>query len=1133
MFAYLVVHRHRDVGLDELAANMWPRGRPNSWNSAVRAMISKVRQTLHAASIPGEALRSRRGYVELRLPDAVTVDLEDIRARMRAESSGSGAESAEVRARWARHVHTALNAQLLRGVEGQWADDIRLEFASFRLQALLIDASASSELGEYDRSVVVAEATISADPLNEAAYRHAVRGYLAIGDRAGALGAASRCRRALTDELGVDPSAESESLFSETLEQPSPPSGARLPRHDSGLPPRSGGTFGRERELAVISRAWEAAGRGAGQCIVVTGDAGTGKTALVLEALSHAEQHGLDVLYGRCSEDAIVAFEPFADAVARELDACSAAGARQWLRENGSDILRLVPSSVARFPDLIVPPPPGDDRAGVVAAVHRWLSAPTRTKPTLLVVDDVQWASSTTHALVRYLIQANISSTICLILTVRTNQIHQPEVNATLNTATRLGNVHRIALRELEIDAVRQLVTDRRSSLDPEALYGRTHGHPLFVTSLLDDDGALGCGPLPESIVEFVERIEYSLSEPARSVLRLCALIGGVVPRRLLHIASVGIDDVEFADALDELERSHMLESSRGGAERSLRQPSAELVPDDELTIRHPLVQEIVYAGISAGGRAELHSRVGHALAQWRTPVGVDDSARVAYHFGRGLSADRRLASAYAHLAGDHAFLLGGYEDAVTHYAHAVDLGSHLDISSQRCRLLIGYSRALRSIRHPEARTTALSALTMARRLGDRELQVDAVTSSERHGMMFVQQYTPDEERVQIIDSICTLLVRTGHERTADYALLLTQLVTEHAWSEDHHYRAELLTRAADIARELGDGQLLARTNVAALIGLRTPHHRMLTTGALADLNSAVDAREEILQDVSITVWLSRARLEHGDLTGARAALESITPAQIDGDPELGWLAEYGRLGTDLAAGRLAECETRLTAIRAIPPSPTDHGYYGRLLPAVTALGTVRGDLREIVAQSEMMHANFDSNSALRPALAVALTDAGDHDRALNLLAWYTPERLAAIPVDPMWLSTFALIGRAAANVAAAGLCRQIYEYLGPHAECTVLTWASLYGVVHHHLAHLAYGFDDLARARYHVRDAVETHSTRGYVAWEIESGYLALCIEARASGALAATEVAELRARADDIGATATVRRIDELASH
>ncbi|WP_169914611.1 ATP-binding protein [Rhodococcoides yunnanense] len=1116
--------------LDELASVIWPENRPKSWNAAVRSVISKVRQALEAASVSGDSVRSRRGYVQLVLPSSVTVDLDVVR-----ESCRPGIEPIRTRADRAHDAHRLLAGTVLRGMTGAWADDVRTEFESLRIRALDVDAAASIELKAFDRAVGSAEALISLDPLHERAYRHAMRGYIGLGDRAQALDVAARCRRVLSIELGIDPSAETEELFLDTLRHQVPSHFGRSVA-ESRLPRNRRSPIGRAPQLDALDTAFAAAADGAGQFVVVTGDAGTGKTTLVLEALRRAQGRNLDVLFGRCSEDALVAFEPFVEAAGRELDVMGAAKAREWLEENGSDILRLVPGAANRFRDLMPDESAGDDRATVVTAVHRWLTGPSRSAPTVIVIDDVQWASSTTHALLRYLVQAGVTSTVCIVVTVRAQSLLDPEVNKTLNTATRLGAIHRIVLGELDVEHVRELVAIHNSSLDPGALHHRTGGHPLFVSSILEEAESMSDGAAPTSILEYVRRVEHSLSESARSLLQLIAVTGLSTSRRVLRRASPEVDDAEFFEAVDELVHARMVsvdgDSGRLPAVTHDRYPEGGSFDDDSIALRHPLVQEVVYSGIAHGRRSALHSIVGDAYADPRDSGDTETVARIAYHFSRGLSGDQPRARLYAQLAGDSAFTLGAYEDALVHYTHAVDPSADPDNAWQQCRALIGLGRARRAIRDPEARASALSALAIAGRLGDRGLQVEAVLASERHGMMFVQHYSADEERVAIIEAICGDMVRLRQGDTAEYAILLSQIGIEHAWDADYARSAQRITRAADIARSLGDGPLLARVSVAALIGLRVPHSSDVTSVALQDLDNLITARAEVLRDVTTTVWLMRARLEAGDLAGASATLDTITDAHIDGDPELEWLTNYGRMGLDLAAGQLIRSEAHLARIRSIPPSPTDLGYYGRLLPAVTALGTLRGDLQEIVNQSDSMAANFDANSALRPALAVAFVDVGDRAGAAELLDWYTPERVSRIPIDPMWLSTLTLIGRAAAQLSYADLCRLVYSQLSDHADCTVLTWASIYGVVHHHLAHLALGFGDLARAEYHVTDAVQMHCDRGFAAWALESELLGLQIALARGAGLDPARVEDIRCRAQAIGATATTRRLDSLMS-
>lgn len=1114
--AYLTVHRHRDVSIDELASIIWPHTRPKSWNAALRSVLTTVREALTTAGIPGESLRSRGGLLQLALPDWVHVDLESIREFCR---DAGGDRPPRIRAEHARRAHLALAEPLLRGISGTWADEMQAERESLRLTALDIDADASTEEGAHARSIACAETVIALDPLVERAYRHAMRGHLALGDRARALDVAARCRRALTEHLGVDPSPETAQLFAEALKDKA--------LKDEGPVHRKAGpndalVVGRENELDVIARALQSCAGGRSRYVIVTGDAGSGKTTLALEAMRRARATDATVVFGRCSEDGVVPFEPFVDAIERQLDETDSAMLPRWVADH-EDILKLVPGSSRRFRHI---PVDGDnslnDRVTTMTAVHRWLvgagthrtsTTPESTMPnsttqvaTMLVVDDLQWASAASQSLLRYLFQQCTRTAVCFVVVARTESLDDVELSTTLDTATRLGGVHRLELREFGLEHLRQLVTAHASDLDPVQLLSTTRGHPLFVTSILAAaDASTESSAYPSSIVGFVRRSEHRLSADARRLLHVCAVTGMSIQLAVLRGATTELDDERFDDALDEVVRARLIAPSE----------------DDHVELRHPIVRDIVYSVIGPGTRGALHSRVGDAME--RTGQAAQDAARLAFHFGRGRVEDRSRAGTHAHRAAGEAYAVGAYEDAAEHYRRALGWTAAAD-SASRCSMSIGLGLCQRAMRDPVSRGTAMAALAMARRLGDRTLQNDAVAASTRRGMEFVQRYAPDAERVAVIDAMCAELTVEGRTLTREYASLVSQRVIEQAWAVDHHERARAVTHARDIARNLADTSLLASVDVAALIGLRVPHSADVASSALADLDRLVETDPSVLNDATVAVWLSRARLEAGDLVGARTCLDAITDAHVDGDPELRWLLDYGRLGLTLAAGDLVECETSLDKIRAVPPSPTDTGYYGRLLPALTALRTFRGDMGEIAAQADAMRARMDQNPILRPALAVALLDVDDRGGAIELIDWYTPQRVDDIPVDPMWLSTMALIARAASELPVTWLCEHLYRLLRPHGDCVVLTWASLYGVVHHHLASLASALGDVAAAREHIGAARQAHARRGFTAWSVETDVLALRIDA---ATVARADIDSLVARAEQIGATAVVRRL------
>ncbi|MBE7161471.1 MAG: AAA family ATPase [Williamsia herbipolensis] len=701
VFAYLAVHRYRDVHLEELASVVWPAGRPRSWNAALRGVLSRVRDGLEIAGMAPDTVRSRGGYVRMTLPTGVVSDLEHAR-----RCSDHPSDDPVRLVRDARAVLGLLDGPVLPDVTGTWADEVRDEASRLRMRALEVDAEISLRIGEHEHAVSSAEQLIAVDPLRENAYRAAMRGHVGLGERARALDVAARCRQVLDEELGITPSPETHDLFLSILR-------AGDSRAPTGPTPDT--LVGRSAELATVADAIDRAGTGDGQVVVVSGEAGSGKTSLIVEAMRRARDRGVDVVHGRCGEDAVVPFEPLVGAITGEIDTMDPAHARRRISDAGPGMTRLLPQTLRRL-GIEMSAVDTDDRASVMTAVVDWLCGPGRRRPAVLVVDDLHWASPATLDVLRWVIRASERRRLCVVATVRQEYLDRPEIRSVLSASRA---VHRVPLAGLTLAEVGAVVAAAGSTLDPAELWERTRGLPFFVDSLVTEQRSGSDLALPASIAESVARRVDLLSPPAVRLLRLCAVIGLSARRAVARVVADDLDDRTFADALDELARHRLLGPSDG---------------DDEVVLRHPLVQEAVYADIGGGERATLHSRVATALEESGETDAPDDRARVAHHLSRGLDGDRRRASDWWRTAGDGALAMGAYEDAVAFYRAAAHRLTPRGDSAERCRLQVDLGRALRRARDPDFRPTLLGASEMARRLGDVDLQVTATLANDLQG---------------------------------------------------------------------------------------------------------------------------------------------------------------------------------------------------------------------------------------------------------------------------------------------------------------------------------------------------------------------------------------------------------------
>lgn len=221
LLAYLVLHRLRPVRRDELIDALWPRTPPAAADTALRALISKLRRLLPANMLDG------RTELRLDLPPAAFVDLEDAREAIHR------AESALAQDQWHRAWGASLGPLFTarRGFmldeDAEWIRDTRHELDALYLRALECYAQAclgvgGTELAAAERSG--RELTTLA-PYRESGYRHLMRALARSGNTAEALRVYEQLRTLLREELGIAPCAETLQLHADLLRERAPAAG--------------------------------------------------------------------------------------------------------------------------------------------------------------------------------------------------------------------------------------------------------------------------------------------------------------------------------------------------------------------------------------------------------------------------------------------------------------------------------------------------------------------------------------------------------------------------------------------------------------------------------------------------------------------------------------------------------------------------------------------------------------------------------------------------------------------------------------------------------------------------------------------------------------------------------------------
>jgi DNA-binding SARP family transcriptional activator len=215
-FAYLVL-RHGPVPREELADLLWSGELPPSWDTALSAVISKLRRLLRDAGFDSQALVSALGCYELRLPGGAWVDIDAAAAAI--HEAESALRVGDYRTMWgaASVAYHITRRPFLPGDDAPWLDQQRAYIQGLHDRATECFAIASLSNGESSLAAALAEELLAHEPFRESGYQLLMRAHAAAGSRAEALRTYERCRRFLADELGADPSPETQALHLQLL----------------------------------------------------------------------------------------------------------------------------------------------------------------------------------------------------------------------------------------------------------------------------------------------------------------------------------------------------------------------------------------------------------------------------------------------------------------------------------------------------------------------------------------------------------------------------------------------------------------------------------------------------------------------------------------------------------------------------------------------------------------------------------------------------------------------------------------------------------------------------------------------------------------------------------------------------
>ncbi|WP_238011872.1 BTAD domain-containing putative transcriptional regulator [Dactylosporangium sp. AC04546] len=660
LLGVLLLRAGATVTADELIDALWDGRAGSTARATLRSHVADLRRALTRAGA-AEALQTRsRGYALC--PDPEQVDLFRFERLVGEGQAALGEGRAGDAARLLRAALALWRGPLLAGTDRPaFADAEAVRLEQLRLTALESRVEADLACGDPASVVGELEQLVRTYPYREHLCGLLMRALYRSGRQADALEVFRDLRRRLDDELGVQPGPALRGLELAILRQdpaltPAPPvatAPAEIPSALLDLVQRTP-FVARGGDLALLRDAWADVSAGRRRVVLVSGEAGVGKTRLVAQFASQVAP-GVHLLVGRCDQTSLVAYQPIVEALRTSRAATAAVAASSGAQR--TYLARLLGG------DDQSPVATGTTSAFALFEAVVWVLARlAATTAVLLVVEDLERCDPASSTLLQHLIRA-LPGRVQLVLTYRDppGSRHQP-LRDLLVAVERQGGCDRIPLERFDEAEVAALLTATTGAEPPgpvvHALWQHTGGNPFFATEVVR---YLGAGArlaefrpeLPTGVRDVLRHRVADLTEPTRQLLACAAVVGGEVEFALLEAAMQTAEDA-LLDALDEAVRTGLLVEVGGSWSAAYMFP-------------HALVRDAVYDEIPTVRRQRLHLRVARALQAGDGPPAARLSAAAVHLRAAGPFADRAEAVDCSIRAAEAARDLYAWEEAAAH----------------------------------------------------------------------------------------------------------------------------------------------------------------------------------------------------------------------------------------------------------------------------------------------------------------------------------------------------------------------------------------------------------------------------------------------------------------------------------
>ena len=446
---------------------------------------------------------------------------------------------------------------------------------------------------------------------------------------------------------------------------------------------------GRASQLATLQLLVEQAKRGEGHLVLISGEAGIGKSRLVAEVKTSTTSQGFLLLQGNCfPTDVTYPYAPLLDLLRSLFASRPAAPLATELERLARDLFPLLPELVPDQAMPLLPLEPEQEKRRLFAVLANFFLRLSASSPLLLIIEDVHWSDSTSLDFLHTLARRTVSQPLLLLVTYRQDEM-RAELSSWLAQLTRerLAEALRLVpLSRNEVDTMLSAIfEERHTSFDMrrflhgellDALYTLTEGNPFFVEETLSAMIAAGdifyaqgywnrrslpAARIPHSVQDAVQQRTQHLGEAAKQVLTLAAVAGRHFDFALLQQLT-GYDEEQLLKVMKELVFAQLV------VEESTEQ----------FAFRHALTRQVIYTHLLARERTRVHRTIAETMEQL-PPAALDAHVEdLANHFYQAKVWQKTVD--YAQRAGEKALRLYSHRAAINYFTWTLEAADHLSL---------------------------------------------------------------------------------------------------------------------------------------------------------------------------------------------------------------------------------------------------------------------------------------------------------------------------------------------------------------------------------------------------------------------------------------------------------------------